>query len=252
MAGEYTVKQLAKLAGVSSRTLRYYDIIGLLVPERKENGYRVYGKAQVERLQEIMFFRELGVPASEIKPLLDSKGYDRLTALRSHIKALSDERARLDRLISNAEKTIAEMEGKLKMSDREKFEGFKEKLIDENEKKYGKEIREKYGEKAVDESNKKLRGMTQEQHDRLQELSAQINAELPKAAATGDPEGEAARRVVELHREWLCGYWSDYSKEKHIGVAQMYLADPRFREYYDKLGEGCCEFLVRAIEAYYR
>jgi DNA-binding transcriptional MerR regulator len=250
IAKQYTVGELAELAGVSTRTLRYYDEIGLLVPERRENGYRIYGSTQVDRLQEILFFRELGVPAGEIKALLDAEGYDRLAALRMHREALAAERARIDKLIANAEKTIAEMEGKLKMSDKEKFEGFKAKLIEENEKKYGAETRAKYGDEAVDASNAKLRGLTPEQHRRLEELTTQINAELARAAAAGDPESEQARRVAELHREWLTFFWTDYSKEKHLGLARMYLADPRFKAYYDAAGEGCCEFLVRAIEAY--
>lgn len=82
MAKEYTVKQLAELAGISSRALCYYDAIGLLVPERKENGYRVYSNEQVNRLQEILFFRELGIPAGEIKAIVDAGGYDRLSALK--------------------------------------------------------------------------------------------------------------------------------------------------------------------------
>ena len=94
------------------------------------------------------------------------------------------------------------------------------------------------------------RGLTPEQHRRLEELTPQINAELARAAAAGDPESEQARRVAELHREWLTFFWTDYSKEKHLGLARMYLADPRFKAYYDAAGEGCCEFLVRAIEAY--
>jgi DNA-binding transcriptional MerR regulator len=246
----YTVKQLAKLAGVSARTLRYYDGIGLLVPERLENGYRVYSSKQVNRLQDILFYRELGVPAGKIGELLDSDGYDRLKALQSHRAALLAERARLDTLITNAEKTIEEIEGKIIMSDKEKFEGFKAKLIEENEKKYGKEARAKYGDEAVDASNAKLFGMTPKQYARLEELTALINTELPKAAAAGDPESEAARRVCELHRDWLCFFWKDYSKEKHLGVAKLYVDDPRFKAYYEALGEGCAEFLYRAIEAY--
>lgn len=246
----YTVKQLAKLAGVSARTLRYYDGIGLLVPERLENGYRAYTSAQVDRLQDILFYRELGVPAGKIGQLLDAKGYDRLKALQSHRAALLAERARLDTLIANAEKTIEEIEGKIIMSDKEKFEGFKARLIEENEKKYGKEAREKYGDEAVDASNAKLYGMTPEKYAQFEELTALLNTELPKAAAIGDPESEAARRVCELHREWLCFFWKDYSKERHLGVAKLYVDDPRFKAYYEALGEGCAEFLYRAIEAY--
>jgi Predicted transcriptional regulators len=251
MKTEYTVFQLAKLAGVSARTLRYYDGIGLLSPARiKENGYRIYSREEVDRLQQILFYRDLGVQTGKICALLDAPDYDRLSALQSHKQSLMAEQTRLGQLITNAQKSIDELKGIITMSDKEKFEGFKKQLIDENEKKYGSEIRAKYGDKEVDSSNAKLSGLTPEKYAQLETLTNQINTELPEAMKTGDPESEAARHVCELHREWLCFYWDSYSKEKHLGTAKMYVEDPRFKAYYDALGEGCAEFLYRAIEAY--
>ena len=248
---EYNVHELAKLAGVSARTLRYYDNIGLLSPSRNEvNGYRVYGRAEVSLLQQIMFYRSLGVPAGRINDIMDTKGYDRLSALQEHLTALEAERERLGSLITNIKNTISEMKGELTMSDGEKFEGFKKKLIDENENSYGREAREKYGDAAVDESNARFAGLSPDGYARMEALSAQISAELPKAMRSGDPAGEAAQHVCALHREWLGFFWNDYSKEKHLGLGKMYVEDPRFKAYYDAMGDGCAEFLYKALEIY--
>jgi len=153
---EYTVQQLAKTAGISSRTLRYYDEIGLLKPARlTSSGYRIYGPKEVDRLQQILFFRELGVGLEQIREIINDPSFDSLTALREHRVKLLEKKQQLELLINNVEKTIAQYEGRIIMTDQEKFEGFKQKLIDENEAKYGKEVREKYGDEAVDKSYRK-------------------------------------------------------------------------------------------------
>lgn len=163
---EYTVQKLAKLAGVSPRTLRYYDEIGILKPARiNSSGYRIYGQSEVDKLQQILFYRELGVALDKIKEILNSPSFDSIKALREHREKLLKKREQIDLLIANVEKTIALREGRIEMSDKEKFEGFKQRMIDENEKKYGKEIREKYGDDTVDKSNAKFLNMTEEQYE---------------------------------------------------------------------------------------
>jgi len=136
------------------------------------------------------------------------------------------------------------------MSDKEKFEGFKQKLIDDNEKKYGKEIREKYGNEAVDKSNQKLKGMTPEQYAEGERLSEEILSTLAAAMKTGDPAGELAQKAADLHRQWLSLYWDSYTKEAHAGLAQMYVEDERFTAYYDKVQPGAAAFLRDAILIY--
>lgn len=136
------------------------------------------------------------------------------------------------------------------MSDKEKFEGFKQKLIDDNEKKYGKEIREKYGEDAVNRSNEKIKNMTQEQYEEITRLSSELEETLKAAFQTGDPAGELAQKAADLHRQWLCYFWDHYSKEAHAGLAQMYVDDPRFTAYYDREQPGTAEFLRDAIHIY--
>ncbi|HWQ57577.1 MAG TPA: MerR family transcriptional regulator [Clostridia bacterium] len=248
---DYTVDGLAKLAGVSARTLRYYDGLGLLVARRiSSNGYRVYGEAEVDRLQQILFYRELGVPLGDIKGLLEAKDFDAARALEGHLQALVERRGRLDALIRNVERTIQSIKGEDTMADTEKFEGFAQKLVDENERLYGKEIREKYGEEAVERANARVRGMNKDQLAFAQRLAGDVNEALRAAFAQGDPAGELAQQACALHKQWLCLYWEDYNKEKHKGVAEMYVADPRFTAYYDSIAPGCARFLRDAIYIY--
>lgn len=142
------------------------------------------------------------------------------------------------------------VKGNETMTDNEKFEGFKQKLIDDNEQKYGAEIREKYGEDAIERSNAKVKGMTQAQYAELEALTKELNSALKTAFETGDPAGEMAQYACELHKKWLCFYWNEYSREAHIGVTQMYVDDPRFTEYYDKIAPGCAAFLRDAVEIF--
>lgn len=248
---EYTVQKLAKLAGVSSRTLRYYDEIGILKPARiNSSGYRIYGESEVNRLQQILFYRELGVSLESIKDIVTAPSFDGSKALREHREKLLEKRMQIDMLIANVDKTIALTEGRIEMSDKEKFEGFKEKLIEDNEKKYGEEIRSKYGDDVVNSSNKKIKGMTEEQYSQWKLLEERVIETLKEAYATGDPAGELGQKAADLHRQWLSYTWNKYSKEAHAGLANMYVEDERFKAYYDKDQPGLAEFLRDAVLIY--
>ncbi len=248
---EYTINKLARLAGISTRTLRYYDQIGLLSPTRiSSNGYRIYGKTEVDRLQQILFFRELGVQLEEIGRILSSGDFDGKAMLESHLKSLLERRRQLDLLISNVEKTIKTMKGETTMSDKEKFEGFKQKLIDDNEREYGREIREKYGDDIIEASNQKVKNFSREQYAEIERLSAELDDTLKAAFETGNPAGELAQKACELHKKWLCCFWKSYSREAHIGVTQMYVEDPRFKAHYNKIAPGCAAFLRDAVRIF--
>ena len=245
---EYTISKLAKLANVSARTLRYYDEINLLKPARiNSSGYRIYGQNEVDRLQQILFFRELDVDLETIISIMNNPSFDQKQALQQHYKKLIQKRTRLDKLIETVEKTIAHQEGEIFMQNDEKFEAFKDKLIAENEEKYGKEIREKYGDKVVNDSNAKLQGMSKEDYAALEKLGDEILNLLPKAYETGDPASPLAQQLARKHKEWLMYSWPSYTKEAHAGLAEMYVADERFKAYYDKAVEGGTEFLRDAI-----
>lgn len=248
---EYSVQKLANLAGISTRTLRYYDEIGLLMPARiNSSGYRIYGEAEVDRLQQILFYRELGVDLDTIKGIITSSSFNRAEALREHHEKLLDKKKQLELLIANVEKTIAVAEGRIIMSDKEKFEGFKQKMVDDNELKYGKEIREKYGNETVNRSNQKIKNMTEEQYAAVEKLSNEVNEALRAAFENGDPRSELAQKACELHKQWLIYFWDKYSKEAHMALAQMYVDDERFTAYYDKIAPGCAVFLRDAMRVY--
>jgi DNA-binding transcriptional MerR regulator len=248
---EYTIQKLASLAGVSTRTLRYYDEIGILKPARiNSSGYRIYGQEEVNRLQQILFYRELGVGLDSIKEIVTAPTFDSAKALREHREKLLEKREQLDLLITNVDKTIALTEGRITMSNKEKFEGFKKKIVEDNEKKYGKEIRDKYGKESVEASNAKVMDMTEEQYQEVTALAEQIHTTLAEAFKTGDPAGELAQKAADLHKQWLTYYWKDYSKEAHAGLAQMYVDDERFTAYYDKEQSGTAVFLRDAIHIY--
>ncbi|MDD2481116.1 MAG: MerR family transcriptional regulator [Lutispora sp.] len=248
---EYTVQKLGSMAGISTRTLRYYDEIGILKPARiNSSGYRIYGQSEVDRLQQILFYRELGIALESIKDIVTAPSFDSIIALKGHREKLLAKREQLNLLLANVDKTIALAEGRTKMSDKEKFEGFKQKMIDDNEKKYGKEIRKKYGDDMVNESNNKIKGMTEEQYREWQKLCEDVTHTLKVAYATGNPAGELAQKAADLHRQWLNYSWGSYTKEAHAGLAQMYVDDERFTAYYDKEQPGTAVFLRDAILIY--
>ena len=248
---EYTINKLAKLAGVSTRTLRYYEQCGLLSPARvSSNGYRIYGKEEIDRLQQILFYRQLSIPLDKIRRILTAPDFDIALALENHLTALIARKEQIDALIANLEKTLKSLKGEIVMTDKEKFIGFGQKLVEENEKRYGAEIRAKYGEEAVNRSNAKVRGMSREQYAEAEKLSLELNKTLKAAYEQGDPSGELAQKACELHKRWLSYFWDHYSKEAHIGLAQMYVDDPRFTAYYDKIAPGCAPFFRDAIMVY--
>lgn len=249
---EYSIDKAARMAGISTRALRHYDQIGLLKPRRMSgNGYRVYGPDELDRLQQIMLLRELGLELEAIKECLETPGLDRQAALQSHLEALRTRRARLDALIATVEKTIRHEKGEIVMTDQEKFEGFKQAAMEENERKYGAEIRKQYGTERVEASNKQFASLTQEQYEAMQSTAAEIGARLQAAVHAGlAPAGEEGRAIAALHRDWLGYTWPSYSVEAHRGLGDMYLADERFTAYYDKETPGCAQFLRDAIYAY--
>ena len=134
------------------------------------------------------------------------------------------------------------------MSDKEKFAAFKQDVVNKNEKKYGAEIRKKYGDKTVDETNSKILSMTQESWNSLEELNELLNNTLKAAVEEGNPASETAQKACALHKEWLGYYWNFYNKEAHLNLCLMYTQDERFKEYYEKIAPGCADFLYQAMK----
>ena len=247
---EYSAHELSLLSGVSARTLRWYDEIGLLKPGRvAQSGYRYYGPNQVTRLQDILFYRALGVELARIRKYLDDPAFDWLEALRRHLKALQAKKAQLEGLIRSVEETIICEERKEPMEDEKKFAALKTGLVEKNEDAYGKEAREKYGDGAVDSANANLMGLTQEQYDTWNTLDAELRRCLEVAVAQGlAPDSEDGRAACELHQRWLAMTVNGLTPQKQRGIAQLYVQDERFTAYYDRSVPGCAQFLRDAVD----
>lgn len=202
----------------------------------------------MDRLQQIMLYRALGVKLHHIGQILDDASFDKLEALRGHLEALQSQRKQLDRMIHTVHKTIIAEEENVTMSDQEKFESFKREAVQANEATYGAETRERYGDDTVDKSNARMMNLTQEQYQAWKALDEEIGRRLEAAVAAGEvPEGEEGKAITALHKQWLDFSWASYSPQAHVGVAAMYPVDERFRMYYDKRVAGCAAFLAKAV-----
>ena len=246
---EYSIQELSRLSGVTTRTLRWYDQIGLLKPSRvAESGYRYYGGAEVDRLQDILYYRALRVELARIKECLDDPSFDRLAALRNHLAALEAERERLEQLIRSVKDTIGAEERNEIMSDEQKFEAFKQRAVAHNEEVYGAEIRTKYGDQDVDEANAAVMNLTQEQYQEWTDLGREIQERLEAAVqARLSPESQEGKKICALHRQWLTLTGNRYDPARHRGIAELYVTDERFTGYYDKQVPGCARFLRDAV-----
>lgn len=239
------------MAGISSRTLRYYDKIELLKPfEINNSGYRSYSEFEVDRLQQIMFYKERGLSLKVIASIINVEEFDVNEALKSHYREIQVEIKRLEALLTTVKRTIDDKEGKKKMKDSEKFKGFKKEMIEENELKFGKEIRDKYGSDMIEKSNEKFLNMKEETYNKIEELTIELNNTIKEAFDTGNPASEKAQEMCRLHKEWLMHYWTEYSIEAHMGLVQMYVDDERFTKYYDEIAIGSAVFLRDAMKIF--
>lgn len=248
---EYTIKKIAQLSGVSARTLRYYDEIGLLQPARvNSSGYRIYGQQEVNRLQQILFYRELDLKLEEIKAILDNPDFDVEQALFDHQQRLLAKRNEIDRLLATVEQTMQHYKGEITMSDKEKFEAFKQQKVAENEKIYGEEIREKYGKETVEQSNQKYLNLSEEDLLEMDAIDKEIFIKIAEYMKHPDLESDIAKAIYKLHKKWLTFSWPSYSPEAHKGLGLMYVADERFTAYYDEKITGAAQVLNDTIQRY--
>lgn len=246
------INELAKLSGVSTRTLRYYDEIGLLSPAMKNDaGYRIYSQKEIDLLQQILFYRALDMKLEQIKDIIHAPNFNVMDALECHRQHLLEKNAMIQQLLQTVDQTIEALQEGKNMSNEEKFKGFKEKMLQQNEEKFGEEIRQRYGNEAVEASNKKWLNMTEQQFEEMGQLEQSLFERLREAMADGNPASELGQEVAELHKRWLMFSWKDYSKEAHAGLAAMYVADERFTAYYDeRVTAGASQYLHDCIVAY--
>jgi MerR family transcriptional regulator, thiopeptide resistance regulator len=243
----YTVNQLAKMAGVSTRTLHFYDEIGLLKPESLgKNRYRFYGEGAALRLQQILFYRELGFPLAKIRAALDQPGFDTVQALESHRQALSERTARLTRLIQTIDRTILNLKGKRKMDTQELFTGFDE----ETQKRYEDEAAALWGEQTVRESSRRWKKYPAEKRAAILAEAGGIYRELAKLMQRDPADREVQQLVAQWHQNMR--YFYEPTPEILRNLGQAYCEHPGFRETFLKIHPDPAfpEFLRRAIERY--
>ncbi|MFD2305202.1 MerR family transcriptional regulator [Enterococcus termitis] len=249
---EYTIKKVAELSGVSTRTLRYYDEIELLKPARiNSSGYRLYGTKEIDQLQQILFYRSLDMKLEDIQKLLNEPEFDAQKALQTHYQQLLEKRQLIDHLILTVEKTIRYQKGETTMTDQEKFIGFKQKKLQENEERYGNEIREKYGKEAVETSNKHWLNLSEADLNKMDIAEKELFAALKLVMETQDYQSPEAETAFLKHKEWLMITSPNYSAEMHKGLGQMYIGDERFAAYYnDRVGSSAAETLNQIIQTF--
>jgi DNA-binding transcriptional MerR regulator len=241
----YTVKQLSDLAGVSARTLHYYDEIGLLKPSRVGgNGYRYYGEEALLRLQQILFYRELDMPLDDIRKILRRRDFDVMGTLESHKAELRKRLARLARLMATVDDTLLHLKGKKEMSQKQLFEAFS----DEQQAEYEKEAMQMYDPAIVKASNKRWKNYTAAEKQRIgEEGNAAYEAILqamPKGAAS--PEAQAGVERWRRHMEY---FWTP-NDDQLLGLVEGYNTDPRFKAKFDKIDPKLAEFMREAVKVY--
>ncbi len=249
---KYSIKQVADISGISTRTLRYYDQIDLLKPAGlSDSGYRLYEEKELNRLQQILLYRSLGMKLEQIHSVLDDPDFHTLTALEEHQRKLEAEKEKLNQLLATVRKTIQYTKGEIIMTAEEKFEGFKKERLEENERLYGEEIREKYGKETVGKSNEKFMNLSEADFQEMQRIEDELFTKLEQLIKTKNLDTPEAKEVYELHKKWLMYSWPNYSAEAHKGLVQMYLADERFAKYYnDRAGREIVSLLHDAVIKY--
>lgn len=177
--------------------------------------------------------------------------FDRPAALKVHLAALEAEQARITDLIRSVRETLEAEERNETMSDQKKFEAFKRKAVEENEAKYGKEVRQKYGDREADQANRAMLEMTREEYDGQTTMDETIRSRLESAVGAGlGPSGDEGREIALLHKRWLIGTGVPYEVNRHKGIAELYVADERFTAYYDRAVSGCARFLRDAVHCW--
>jgi DNA-binding transcriptional MerR regulator len=241
----FTVKQLSRLAGVTPRTLHHYDQIGLLKPSRVgDNGYRYYGEESLLGLQQILFYRELGMPLDEIKKIMGRRDFDILPALEDHKVELAKRIVRIERLIGTVDNTISYLKGQKEMNDKQIFAGF----TPEEEEKYALEAEQLYDPQIVRESNRKWKSYSAEKKQSILAEGKQVYIEMIAAMSKGADSAEA-QALVERWRKNMDYFWTP-NLDQLLGLANGYNDDPRFKANFDQMHPNLAAFMLEAVKLY--
>ncbi len=250
---DWSIQEIARLAGTTSRTLRHYDDVGLLPPSRiASNGYRHYDEQALVRLQRILLLRELGLGLPQIADVLEQER-DEASALETHLALLREEQTRLARQIASVESTIKALKGGEDLMAENMFDGF-------DHTQYKQEVEERWGTKAYADGDRWWRGMTDGERADWQRRVSDLGRDWIAAAESGiDPASDEAQDVARRHVEWLTGVPGTPAsvpggdvKAYVIGLGEMYVADPRFGANYATSDGGTrgAEFVRDALRTY--
>ncbi|BDZ55151.1 MerR family transcriptional regulator [Agromyces marinus] len=246
---DWSIQEVARLAGTTSRTLRHYDDLGLLPPSRVgANGYRYYDRPSLVRLQRILLLRELGLGLPAIGDVLAGQA-DEAHALAGHLGWLRQEQDRLARQIASVERTIDSLEGKEPIMAKDMFDGF-------DHAQYRDEVEQRWGAEAYREGDRWWRGMGADDRAAWQERTAELGRDWAAAAESGiAPDSTEAQALAKRHVEWLTGIPGTPAAEPGgdvagyvTGLGEMYVADPRFAANYG--GESGAELVRDALRVY--
>ena len=236
------INEVVKLTGVSARTLQYYDEIGLLIPQKLDNGYRDYTKENLEKLQKILFYRFLKFKLNDIKELLEGD-FDNLKILEQQRELILREKEKFEVILHNIEKTISNYKGEQTMTIEEKFNGFKKEDLN----KYENQAVEKYGKDTIEESKKRQSG-------REEIVTEEFNEVFRSMAKFKDENVDVAEKEVQSKVEDLYNNMNEYAFDCSIEVfsyiGKGYVHNPEFKKNIDKFGEGVAEYTSKAIEKY--
>lgn len=241
---EWSIQDIARLAGTTSRTLRYYGELGLLRPSRVgRNGYRYYDQDCLVRLQRVLLLRELGLGLPAIAEILDGGQPDTAAALRTHLELLEQERRRIDRQIQSVRTTLRKTERGEPLMAEEVLDGF-------DHTQYEQEVTERWGRDAWERASQWWNSLTPAERDAHQQQHLDIARDYGAARAEGKPAtGEEAQAIARRHFEWL-SLTGVPSKERMTGLAEMWAADPRFAANYERHGEGMAPYVRDAMTTF--
>ena len=233
------------MAGVTPRTLHHYDDIGLLKPSHVgDNGYRYYGEESLLKLQQILFYRELGFPLEDIKHIMGRRDFDVLSALETHKESLSRQMERTKRLLVTVDNTIRHIKGEKIMSQSDLFEGFSE----EQQEKYAQEAEKMYDPETVRESNRKWKAYSAGKKEAIlaegKQMYQDMIAAMPKGASSAEVQA-----IVERWRKHMDYFWTP-NLEQLLALASGYNDDPKFKANFDKMHPQLAAFMLEAVTVY--
>ncbi len=244
----WSVGELAEVAGVSVRTLHHYDGIGLLRPDgRSATGYRRYGRPELDRLQQILFYRELGFPLEQIATLLDDPDTDPVAHLRRQHQLLTERVGRLTAMVAAVEKELEAATMDISLTPQERFEVFG----DDDPQRHAEEAHRHWGEtQAYRESRRRTGGYDKATWQQVLAEQAALADRIAAALRAGAPaDGPVATALAEEHRAQISRWFYECTYEIHVGLAELYVTDPRFTEHYERRATGLARYLHDAIVA---